>query len=506
MAQGEQLVVYGDFNCPFCYVLNEQLSQLGLERDVEWRPIEHEPDASFFRIDSRVVRDIEDEVLRVRQRAPEMPISLPSGRVNTRLATRLIITATRRDPIRAVLLRGLIYRAYWIEGRDISSSQVLHELVVLCGLSIRDEELDMADVESIAQHWYDCWNNGSFDRRIPSLQRLPSEQQFLGLPSAEQLQAFYDRGFDSPEQETALVCVPDRRQRLLVVDQDVAYCLCLEDYFADRYDVIAVQQCSQVKVICAASPRPDLILLNVNINQSCGFEVCRDLKSDKYTQPIPILLLTKNYTEADEIKGLDYGASDFLCQSVSNIILSARIKTHLQLARLTAALETKASFDSLTGLYNRREFERTLEVEWRRACRNSTPLSIMFMDIDFFKNFNDSYGHLAGDDCLRKVGRALNACLCRSGEFVARYGGEEFVAILPDSEGDKVKQCATRILRQIENLHIAHRSSEINPQITLSIGVATEVPALGQSPHKLLELADQHLYQAKSEGRNRVVY
>jgi len=302
------------------------------------------------------------------------------------------------------------------------------------------------------------------------------------------------------------VCVPDRRQRLLVVDQDVAYCLCLEDYFADRYDVIAVQQCSQVKVICAASPRPDLILLNVNINQGCGFEVCRDLKSDKYTQPIPILLLTKNYTEADEIKGLDYGASDFLCQSVSNIILSARIKTHLQLARLTAALETKASFDSLTGLYNRREFERTLEVEWRRACRNSTPLSIMFMDIDFFKNFNDSYGHLAGDDCLRKVGRALNACLCRSGEFVARYGGEEFVAILPDSEGDKVKQCATRILRQIENLHIAHRSSEINPQITLSIGVATEVPALGQSPHKLLELADQHLYQAKSEGRNRVVY
>jgi len=506
MAQGEQLIVYGDFNCPFCYVLNEQLSQLGLERDVEWRSIEHEPEASFFRVDSCVIRDLEDEVLRVRQRAPEMPISLPPGRVNTRLATRLIINAMRRDPIRAVLLRGLIYRAYWIEGRDISSSQVLHELVVLCGLSIHDEEVDNADVDSIAQRWYDSWNNGPFDRRIPSLQRLPSEQQLLGLPLAEQLQAFYDRGFDSPEQETALVCMPDRRQRLLIVDQDLEYCLRIEDYFADRYDVISVQQCSQVKATCAASSRPDLILMNVNLNHGCGFEVCRDLKSDEYTQPIPILLLTKNYTEADEIKGLDYGASDFLCQSVSNIILSARIKTHLQLARLTSALETKASFDSLTGLYNRREFEHNLELEWRRACRNSTPLSIMFMDVDFFKNFNDTYGHLAGDDCLRKVGRALKTCLCRSGEFVARYGGEEFVAILPNSEGDKVQQCATRILHQIESLRIPHQTSEINSAVTLSIGIATEVPVLGESPYHLLGLADQHLYQAKSEGRNRIVY
>lgn len=506
MAQIEQLVVYGDFNCPFCYVLNEQLSQLGVEREVEWRSIEHEPEASFFRIDSRVVRDLEDEVLRVRQRAPEIPISLPSGRVNTRLATRLMIHATRRDSVRAVLLRGLIYRAYWIEGRDISNAQLLHELSVLCGLSIQDDTLEDTDAGSIAQLWYDSWNHGPFDRRIPSLQKLPSEQQFLGLPTAEQLQAFYFRGFETPEQESALVCIPDRRQRLLVVDQNLEYCLRIEDYFADRYDVVTVQQYSQVKVTCTGSSRPDLILMNVDLNHGCGFEICRDLKSDESTQSIPVFLLTQNYCEADEIKGLDYGASDFLCQSVSNIILSARIKTHLQLARLTTALETKASFDSLTGLYNRREFEHTLEIEWRRACRNSTPLSIMFMDIDFFKGFNDSYGHLAGDDCLRKVGRALKASLCRSGEFVARYGGEEFVAILPDSEGDKVQQCAMRILRQIESLQIPHPASDICPDVTLSIGVATEVPVLGESPHHLLELADQHLYQAKSEGRNRAVY
>lgn len=284
------------------------------------------------------------------------------------------------------------------------------------------------------------------------------------------------------------------------------YCRDAEASFSDRYDVITVQSGSQVISVCDQSTRPDLVLMNVELNPGCGFELCRELKSHEHTQPIPVLLMTENYSEDSEIKGLEYGASDFLCKSVSGVILGARIKTHLQLARLTAALETKANFDSLTGLHNRREFEHTLEVEWRRACRNGTPLSIMFMDIDYFKHYNDSYGHLAGDDCLRKVGKALKASLCRSGEFVARYGGEEFVAILPNSEGSKVHECAERILSQVERLHIPHRSSEVKQEVTLSIGIATEVPALGESPHDLLGLADKHLYQAKSAGRNRMAY
>ena len=503
---GEQLIVYGDFNCPFCYVLNEQLSRLGLERQVQWRSIEHEPEASYFRIDTSIIRELEDEVLRIRQRAPETLISLPSGRVNTHLATRLIVHAARQDPSRAVLLRGLVYRAYWIEGRDISNAEVLDELALLCGLSHLDYRNHHADTEELLSEWQTSWERGTFDRRIPVMQKLPSEQQFLGLPSLEQLQTFYDRGFETAEQESGLVCIPDRRQSLLVVDQDVDYCRRMEDHFSDRYDVIAVHQCSQVQSACCHTSRPDLILMNVDLEPGCGFEVCRDLKTDERTQAIPILLMTENYSEDSEIKGLEFGASDFLCKSVSNIILGARIKTHLQLARLTAALESKANFDSLTGLYNRREFEHTLEVEWRRACRNGKPISLMFMDVDHFKPFNDTYGHLAGDECLRKVGRAVKASLCRSGEFVARYGGEEFVAILPDAEGETVRQCAERILHQVENLHIPHRSSSVKEEITLSIGVATEVPALGQSPNHLLELADQHLYQAKSEGRNRVVY
>ena len=505
MTQGQKLVVYGDFNCPFCYVLNEQLSELGIEKQVEWRSFEHEPEASFFQVDGRIIHDLEDEVLRVRQRAPSLLISLPPGRVNTRLATYLIIAANRQDASRAVLLRGLIYRAYWIEGRDISSADVLHELALLCGFTSLADNLD-SQIEATAKRWFELWNQGPFDRRIPSMQRLPSEQQFLGLPSLDQLQEFYEQGSDLIQQESVLVCMPERRQTLLIVDKDPQYCRDTEAHFSDRYNVITVQSSSQVTSVCGASSRPDLILMTVDLSPACGFELCRELKTNEHTQSIPVLLITENYSEDAEIKGLEFGASDFLCKSVSGVILGARIKTHLQLARLTAALETKANFDSLTGLYNRREFEHTLEVEWRRACRNGTPLSIMFMDIDYFKHFNDTYGHLAGDDCLRKIARALKASLCRSGEFVARYGGEEFVAILPDSEGKNVQQCANRILHHVENLHIPHRSSEIKPEVTLSIGIATEVPTLGESPHQLLGLADEYLYKAKSAGRNRVAY
>ncbi|MGH1370797.1 MAG: diguanylate cyclase domain-containing protein [Cellvibrionaceae bacterium] len=507
MTEGETLVVYADFNCPFCYLLNEHLLALGIEKQVQWRSIEHEPEASFFQVDGRVVQNLEDEVLRVRQRAPQLLISLPSARANTRLATHLIIAANRQDSARAILLRGLIYRAYWIEGRDISNPEILLELALLCGFTALADSID-DQVHSIAEQWFTAWDQGRFDRRIPSLQRLPSEQQFLGLPSLQQLQQFYELGQVSTDQESPLVCIPEPRQTLLVADADADadYCRAIETTFSDRYDVISVCSSAQVVAACVQSTRPDLVLMNVELNPGCGFEACRELKSNEHTQPIAVLLFTEHYREDAEIKGLEYGASDFLCKSVSTVILGARVKTHLQLARLTATLETRANFDSLTGLYNRREFEHILEVEWRRACRNSTPLSIMFMDIDYFKHYNDSYGHLAGDDCLRKVGSALKASLCRSGEFVARYGGEEFVAILPNSEGSKVQECAERILTQVERLHIPHRSSEVKQEVTLSIGIATEVPALGESPQELLGLADKHLYQAKSEGRNRMAY
>lgn len=504
MTDRETLVVYADFNCPFCYLLNEYLLELGLEKQVQWRSIEHEPEASFFHVDGCVVQTLEDEVLRVRQRAPHLLISLPSGRVNTRMATRLIIAANGQDPARAILLRGLIYRVYWIEGRDISNPEILRELALLCGFTALEDSIN--DQQVIAGRWFQAWDQGGFDRRIPAMQRLPSKRQFLGLPSLEQLQQFYQQGCVNCDQKSALVCMPERRQTLLIVDSDPGYCRDMEVTFSDRYDVISAHTSSAVIAACVQSARPDLVLMNVEFSSNCGFEVCRELKSSEHTQPIPVLLMTENYSEEAEIRGLEYGASDFLCKSVSAVILGARIKTHLQLARLTYALEAKANFDSLTGLYNRREFEHILEVEWRRACRNGTPLSIMFMDIDYFKHYNDSYGHLAGDDCLRKIGTALKASLCRSGEFVARYGGEEFVAILPNSEGNNVQACAERILTQIEGLHIPHRASDVKQEVTLSIGIATEVPALGESPFDLLGLADKHLYQAKAAGRNRMAY
>jgi len=167
-------------------------------------------------------------------------------------------------------------------------------------------------------------------------------------------------------------------------------------------------------------------------------------------------------------------------------------------------LERHSQSDGLTGLGNRRYFELRLQEEWSRAVRQQWPISVLFIDIDYFKRYNDHYGHLQGDDCLRRVAEAIQHAVKRDIDVAARYGGEEFVIMLPDTNLAGAEQVARDLQKAIRMLHIEHRGSNVEPFVTLSIGIASHIPSFPEKPEELLHAADTALYEAKEHGRNRI--
>ncbi|MBI4617041.1 MAG: diguanylate cyclase [Planctomycetes bacterium] len=180
------------------------------------------------------------------------------------------------------------------------------------------------------------------------------------------------------------------------------------------------------------------------------------------------------------------------------------LETKRKLEAANAQLERLASLDGLTGILNRRSFDQRLQEEWNRGIRTRSPISVLFVDIDHFKNYNDLHGHLAGDDCLKTVAKVLESSVKRSADFTARFGGEEFVAVLPGVELEGACDVARRIRRDLETLSIRHGASPVSEILTISVGVASAVPSRYEQPEDLVARADAALYKAKENGRNRV--
>jgi diguanylate cyclase (GGDEF)-like protein len=270
------------------------------------------------------------------------------------------------------------------------------------------------------------------------------------------------------------------------------------------------------KIFCAASGKEaldivmsesiDLILLDIIMPEMDGYEVCKIIKSNLKTQNIPIIFISAMTNVEDETRGLEVGAIDYIFKPVSPPILKARVKNHLELKKLRDILERQSTMDELTGIANRRYFDVTFDKEWRRALRSGNTLSLVFIDIDFFKKYNDFYGHLAGDDCLRQVGSTLKQLLRRGGDLVARYGGEEFIIILPATSLANAVLVGEKVRSNIESLKVVHQMSEVSEYVTVSVGIATVIPEENMIAASLLEQVDKALYQAKNRGRNMVFW
>jgi len=249
-----------------------------------------------------------------------------------------------------------------------------------------------------------------------------------------------------------------------------------------------------------------------------GYEVCARLKSEPHTAQIPVIFITAMGSEEDETRGLDCGAIDYLTKPISPPIVRARVRNHLELKRsrdllevLGAELSTKnmelkklARQDGLTGLANRRHFDQVLDAEIKRARRSGNQLSLLLCDVDFFKRYNDHYGHVAGDKCLKIIGATLLATFMRAGDHSARYGGEEFAVILPDTPPERAEQLAEKLRQKLIAQSLPHASSDVLDVVSLSVGVVGGQVSQEHTAEWFLASADRALYCSKEKGRNRV--
>ncbi len=293
------------------------------------------------------------------------------------------------------------------------------------------------------------------------------------------------------------------RPRLLVVDDQPVNIQALYQAFAADHQVFMATSGEQALALCAAR-QPDLVLLDVVMPGLDGHEVCRRLKADPATRDIPVIFVTARTDEADETLGLELGAVDFIFKPINPNSVRARVKTHLTLKAQADLLRRWVYIDGLTGVHNRRHFDERLASEWGRSARTRKPLSVILIDVDCFKRYNDRYSHQAGDDCLRRIATAIDAGLRRPGDLLARYGGEEFVCLLPDTALGGAMQLAGQLGQRVFDLQIEHADSPVAPLVTISLGVCGTDNAAHGSAAALLSGADAQLYAAKSQGRHRV--
>lgn len=290
------------------------------------------------------------------------------------------------------------------------------------------------------------------------------------------------------------------RPAILLVDDEQTALLSLYELFKDDNDVFMATSGEEALTFCQ-SRLPDLILLDMLMPGMDGLAVCKQLKSSLRTEDIPVIVVTVSTGLDIETEALDAGAVDFINKPINPDVVRARVRTHLKLKRQTDLLRNLAKTDGLTGAANRRNFDETLAREWQRCMRAQAPLSIIYLDVDHFKAYNDHYGHLAGDQCLQAIANTLMKNLHRPPDMLARYGGEEFVCLLPETPFEGGTNKASILEQAIRALAIPHVCSPTAPVVTISLGVTCIVPSQQHAITELMQQADALLYEAKQAGR-----
>lgn len=262
---------------------------------------------------------------------------------------------------------------------------------------------------------------------------------------------------------------------------------------------------------------PDLVLLDINMPVMNGFQVCNWIRTNETTAGVPVIFLTAQAETDYIVQGFRCGGSDYVVKPFQPQELLARVQVQLELhssriemrrlnqelQRVNDELRMLSNTDGLLRIANRRHFDETLERDLQRAIRNREHLSMLLIDVDHFKRFNDRYGHLEGDECLKKVASLIRTTVRRGSDLVARYGGEELAVILPEADIDKASLVAEKIHGSLREENIPHESSPVAPCVTVSIGAASILPDPGSLAESLVQATDRALYAAKEGGRNR---
>jgi diguanylate cyclase (GGDEF)-like protein len=314
---------------------------------------------------------------------------------------------------------------------------------------------------------------------------------------------------------------------ILIVADEASTCESLRKLLESRghADVFCASSGQEALARLGAARPVDTVLLDADLTGLDGIEICRRIKAVPDFRDLPVVMLIAGVVEPTLEAAFVAGACDFVAKPIQPPDLLARVRAALslkrqkdeckareaellsgtrELRRLNEELHRLAVLDELTGISNRRFFNLLLQQEWGRAAREVQPLSLVMIDIDFFKLYNDHFGHPRGDDCLKRVAATLSALTRRPGDQVARYGGEEFVVLMPHT-GQRGAAAVAELLRhKIEELNLEHPRSPLGKHVTISLGVATALPERRSSAELLVSAADQAVYEAKRLGRNRV--
>ncbi|MEA5536550.1 diguanylate cyclase domain-containing protein [Crocosphaera sp. XPORK-15E] len=268
---------------------------------------------------------------------------------------------------------------------------------------------------------------------------------------------------------------------------------------------------------------PDLILLDIRMPGMDGYTVCQKLKANPKTQDIPVIFISASDEALDKVKAFSVGGCDYITKPFKLVEVLARVQNQLKIRQLQQELQSRnfylerlvqelreandrleklSRLDPLTQIGNRLHFNDCMEREWQRAIREEQPLGLILCDVDYFKKYNDTYGHLEGDRCLYQVAQGLKTAVLRATDLVCRYGGEEFAIILPHTDIKGGKPICRRIVEQIQQLQIPHLRSSVSPSVSVSVGFASIIPQSNLRSDILINLSDKALYQAKHQGKN----
>ena len=307
----------------------------------------------------------------------------------------------------------------------------------------------------------------------------------------------------------SLAAVNEGPPLILIVDDDRVMRVCLRQAMEQEgYRVIEAddgESCLSV----FSEEHPDIVLLDAIMPVMDGFTCCTKIQSINGGNKTPVLMITGLEDEQSVDHAFSAGAVDYVTKPIHWAVLRQRVRRLIQQVRLYAQLEKAnqeltrlATSDGLTQVSNRRHFDEYFHHEWQHMLREQLPLSLILCDIDFFKAFNDTYGHPMGDECLRQVAHTLQSAVKRSTDLAARYGGEEFAIVLPNTGLDGAEQVAQAIQAAVRRLELPHKSSKVSEIVTVSMGVTTAVPVQFIKPDMMVTAADRALYQAKADGRN----
>jgi len=304
--------------------------------------------------------------------------------------------------------------------------------------------------------------------------------------------------------------------KILLVDDTKTDQLIMRAYLEELGHEVILGNNGVEAVESYSTNKPDLILMDVIMPEMDGLQAAAEIRKDT-TDWIPIIFLSARVNPEDITIGIEAGGDDYLTKPVNQKVLVAKLKAMQRIAQMrqkllkvSSALEIAnkelkmlVNVDGLTGLSNRRNLDRVLKQDMARSMRYKQPLTVMLADVDHFKAFNDHYGHLAGDDCLKKIASALSGVCKRGTDLVARYGGEEFAIILPDTKVENAMMVAEKLRVAVENQNIPHEYSSTSSYCSVSIGVYTKIVEKSDTAESLLHKADEGLYQSKETGRNK---